>query len=399
MGRSARAAAQRYGVDAFVANWGKLYAALAAGHVHLQRSSRGSTCPALTTPRDPGRRRRSRIGPGLESMIEAPEASVSPQADPDLLPWTTSRISFRRCQEMSYGRNASWSSRQPSSRLNGPQRTARSAPERHLRTRASRRLAVVLACAAVLTGLVASMPYAPATPVTSRFTAVADAYVSRAKEAPQLRWQPCVAYQLQSEARAQLPALRRHPAPRRGHLGQAAALRRDGKPERLRHPHSRRRELDRGHDHLRHGTGTRTGRCQLGSCRARRLDKRRHHRAGPRRGGARHRAHADDRSAALYASRETGDTAPQLLVETAGAAISTQTTTAPSSSTTTATTLPSSTTTTTRRPRRARRRARPGPPSPSRTVGYGTAGARSRHPRPGTGPSPPAPRWPPTRPA
>jgi glycosyltransferase involved in cell wall biosynthesis len=32
MGRSARATAQRYGVDAFVANWGKLYAALAAGH-------------------------------------------------------------------------------------------------------------------------------------------------------------------------------------------------------------------------------------------------------------------------------------------------------------------------------------------------------------------------------
>jgi glycosyltransferase involved in cell wall biosynthesis len=30
MGRSARAAAQQYGVDAFVANWGKLYAALAA---------------------------------------------------------------------------------------------------------------------------------------------------------------------------------------------------------------------------------------------------------------------------------------------------------------------------------------------------------------------------------
>jgi hypothetical protein len=34
MGQSARAAAQLYGVDAFVASWRKLYAALAAERVH-----------------------------------------------------------------------------------------------------------------------------------------------------------------------------------------------------------------------------------------------------------------------------------------------------------------------------------------------------------------------------
>jgi glycosyltransferase involved in cell wall biosynthesis len=48
MGQSARAAAQRYGVDAFVAKWGKLYAALAAEaeHVHAgEAAGRGMSSP------------------------------------------------------------------------------------------------------------------------------------------------------------------------------------------------------------------------------------------------------------------------------------------------------------------------------------------------------------------
>jgi hypothetical protein len=58
------------------------------------------------------------------------------------------------------------------------------------------------------------------------------------------------------------------------------------------------------------------------SGRARHLDEGRYHQAGPRRGLLGLVLTTDSRSAALSASRETGTTAPQLVVETAGTTIS-----------------------------------------------------------------------------
>jgi hypothetical protein len=98
----------------------------------------------------------------------------------------------------------------------------------------------------------------------------------------------------------------------------------------------------------------------------------------------------------LYASRETGATAPQLVLETAGTTASSQT---PPPR------LPS--------PRHSGRRRQPRPPRPRRARRRAPPvrrhlperpatvprSARSRQPRPGTAPSPPTPRWPPTRPA
>ena len=74
-----------------------------------------------------------------------------------------------------------------------------------------------------------------------------------------------------------------------------------------------------------------------------------------------------DSRSALYASRETGATAPQLVVETAGTTASSQTTTTTLRSSTTTTTAPSTsatTTTTTTTTTRA--------PAPSGASGYGT---------------------------
>ena len=268
------------------------------------------------------------------------------------------------------GRHAS---RHPASTVRRGQHARRR--ERHLRTRASRRLAVVLACAAVLTGLVASMPYAPATTVTSRFTAVADAYVSRAKEdrnfggSPALRTSSSprlersylrfAVTQLPGEVTSARLRLYAETASRRGYSVRTVAggswteatityatAPAPGRVVASSGPVARDAWTSVDITGLVHGEGV--------------LDI---------------VLTADDRSAALYASRETGDTTPQLLVETAGAAISNQTTTAPSSSsTTTATTLPSSSTTTTKAPSTSTTTSTTGPPSPSQTVGYGTAG-------------------------
>jgi hypothetical protein len=268
------------------------------------------------------------------------------------------------------GRHAS---RHPASTVRRGQHARRR--ERHLRTRASRRLAVVLACAAVLTGLVASMPYAPATTVTSRFTAVADAYVSRAKEdrnfggSPALRTSSSprlersylrfAVTQLPGEVTSARLRLYAETASRRGYSVRTVAggswteatvtyatAPAPGRVVASSGPVARDAWTSVDITGLVHGEGV--------------LDI---------------VLTADDRSAALYASRETGDTTPQLLVETAGAAISNQTTTAPSSSsTTTATTLPSSSTTTTKAPSTSTTTSTTGPPSLSQTVGYGTAG-------------------------
>ena len=67
MGQSARAAAQLYGVDAFVASWRKLYAALAAERVHPSPAA-GWTCRARTTAHDPRASRRGRANwPGVDT--------------------------------------------------------------------------------------------------------------------------------------------------------------------------------------------------------------------------------------------------------------------------------------------------------------------------------------------
>jgi hypothetical protein len=267
------------------------------------------------------------------------------------------------------GRHAS---RHPASTVRRGQHARRR--ERRPRSRASRRLAVVLACAAVLTGLVASMPYAPATTVTSRFAAVADAYVSRAKEdrnfgaSPALRTSSSprlersylrfAVTQLPGEVTSARLRLYAETASRSGYAVRTVAggswteatityatAPAPGRVVASSGPVARDAWTSVDITGLVHGAGV--------------LDI---------------VLTADDRSAALYASRETGDTTPQLLVETAGVAISNQTTTAPSSSTTTATTLPSSTTTTTKAPSTSTTTSTTGPPSPSQTVGYGTPG-------------------------
>jgi hypothetical protein len=219
------------------------------------------------------------------------------------------------------------------------------------------------------------MPYAPATTVTSRFTAVADAYVSRAKEdrnfggSPALRTSSSprlersylrfAVTQLPGEVTSARLRLYAETASRSGYAVRTVAggswteatvtyatAPAPGRVVASSGPVARDAWTSVDITGLVHGEGV--------------LDI---------------VLTADDRSAALYASRETGGTTPQLLVETAGAAILNQTTTAPSSSsTTTATTLPSSTTSTTKAPSTSTTTSTTGPPSPSQTVGYGTPG-------------------------
>ena len=262
-----------------------------------------------------------------------------------------------------YGRNLSWPPRQPSSRFDDRPWTPAAA------SRASRRLAIVLACAAILTGVVTAIPYAPATGVTSRFTAVADAYVSRTKEHRNFGSSPA----LRTTARPRLE---------RSYLRFAVArLSGDVTAARLRlyaATASRAgyavRAIAAGgwtEGTITYATAPAPGRIVATS--------------GPvasdtwtsvditglvRGDGLLDVVLTTDSRSALYASRETGATAPQLVVETAGTTTSTQTTTTTSATTTT--TLRSSSTTTTSAPSTSATTSTTRVPAPSGASGYGT---------------------------
>jgi hypothetical protein len=241
---------------------------------------------------------------------------------------------------------------------------------RLLRSRASRRLAVVLACAAVLTGVVTAIPYAPATGVTSRFTAVADAYVSRTREHRNFGSSPA----LRTTARPRLE---------RSYLRFAVAgLSGDVTAARLR---------------LYAATASRAGYAVRAIAAGGWAEGTITYATAPAPGGivatsgpvasdtwtsvditglVRGDGLLDvvlttDSRSALYASRETGATAPQLVVETAGTTASSQTTTT-TTSTTTTTTLRSSSTTTTSAPSTSATTTTTRAPAPSGASGYGT---------------------------
>jgi hypothetical protein len=243
---------------------------------------------------------------------------------------------------------------------------------RHLRTHASRRLAVVLTCVAALAGVVASVQHAPATIVTSRFTAVADAYVSQAREYRNFGGGPA----LRTGARPRLE---------RSYL-RFAITQLSG-------------EITAARLRLYAETASRTGYAVRTVAGKDWTEATITYATAPTPGGivatsgpvARDTwtsvdltalVHDEgmldvvlttgDRTAALYASRETGATAPQLLVETATAATSSQTTTTSSSTTTTTTTLRPSTTSTTSALSTSKATSTTGAPSPSETLGYGT---------------------------
>jgi hypothetical protein len=239
---------------------------------------------------------------------------------------------------------------------------------RLLGSKAGRRLAIVLACAAVLTGVVTAIPYAPATGVTSRFTAVADAYVSQTREHRNFGSSPA----LRTTARPRLE---------RSYLRFAVAgLSGDVTAARLRlyaATASRAgyavRAIAAGgwaEGTITYATAPAPGRIVATS--------------GPvasdtwtsvditglvRGDGLLDVVLTTDSRSALYASRETGATAPQLVVETAGTTTSSQTTTSTSSTTTT---LRSSSTTTTSAPSTSATTSTTRAPAPSGGSGYGT---------------------------
>ena len=239
---------------------------------------------------------------------------------------------------------------------------------RLLRSRASRRLAIVLACAAVLTGVVTAIPDAPATGVTSRFTAVGDAYVSRTREHRNFGSSPA----LRTAARPRLE---------RSYLRFAVVgLSGDVTAARLR---------------LYAATASRAGYAVHAVAAGGWAEGTITYATAPAPGGIVATSGpvasdswtsvditrlvrgdglldvvlATDGRSAIYASRETGATAPQLVVETAGTTASSQTSTT-TTSTTTTTTLRSSTTTTTTPSTSATSTTRA--PAPSGASGYGT---------------------------
>jgi hypothetical protein len=222
--------------------------------------------------------------------------------------------------------------------------------ERHRSANPSRRMyrrvVVVLACTAVLSGVLASLPQATATRATYRFTAAADAYVSQAR--PDRNF-------------ASTPALRTDAFPRTEHsflrfavaqlAGTVTAARLRLYAETTSRTGYAVHTLAGGNwteDKITYATAPTPGPVVATSGPIARDTWTNVDVTALVRGDgvvdlALTAHEADDRSAGLYASRETGATAPQLIVETLEGATSSQATT-----TTTSTTLPSTTTSTTR---------------------------------------------------
>jgi hypothetical protein len=241
---------------------------------------------------------------------------------------------------------------------------------RHLRTRASRRLAVVLACAAALSGVVAAIPYAPATGVSSRFTAVADAYVSRFREHRNFGGSP--ALRTSAHRRLERSYLRFAVAQLPGEVT-AARLRLYAETA-SRHGYAVRTVTSRNWSEstITYATAPTPGRVVATSGPVERDTWTSVDITALVRGEGTLDIvlTTDDRSAALYASRETGASAPQLVVETAGATTSSATTTTTSTSTTT--TTQRSSTSTTSAPSTSTTPTTAAAPAPSRTSSYGT---------------------------
>jgi hypothetical protein len=219
--------------------------------------------------------------------------------------------------------------------------------------RAQRRVTVILACAAVLAGVLGSLPQATATRVTFRFTPDADAYVSKAKpvrnfaSAPALRtdafpktersYLRFTVSQLAGAVTGARLRLYAETESKTGYAVRAVA------------------SWDWAEDALTWTNASTPGAVVATSGPVARdswtsVDVTQLVRAG---GVVSLALTSQDRTAGLYASRETGTTAPQLVVETVeGATTSTsgQITTAAPRATASLTTSSSSTTTTTRAP-------------------------------------------------
>ena len=227
----------------------------------------------------------------------------------------------------------------------------------HAGRRTSRRIAMVLLSAAVLGGALSSLPNATATRATFRFAPSADAYVSRSK--PDRNF-------------ASTPALRTdaHPAIERSYLrfaltgldGEVAAARLRLYAETSSRTGFAVRTVPEGtwaENVITYANAPAPGPVVATSGRVDRdgwtsVDVTAQVRgAGP----INLVLTTDDKSAGLYASRETGATTPQLVVETVTTTTSsqaststTQTTTAPTTTTKASTTTTKSTTTTTSAP-------------------------------------------------
>jgi hypothetical protein len=267
--------------------------------------------------------------------------------------------------------------RHSSSRSTSRVRTGLHAPRhgRHHRAepsrRTRRRLAVVVICAAVFTGVLASLPRATATRATYHFTAAADAYVSQAR--PERNFGNSPALRTGAFRRIERSYLRFGVARLAGAVT-AASLR------------------------LYAETTSRTGyavHTTAGGWSEKKITYTTAPTPGPAVATSGPIARDSwtsidvtalvqgdgvvefaltaldpaDKSASLYASRETGVTAPELVVETVEGASSAQATT---TSTTTTTTLPSTTTSTTRATTTSTTRATTTSATSAAATSYGT---------------------------
>ncbi len=247
----------------------------------------------------------------------------------------------------------------------------------HLTRRTHRRIAAVLACTAVMATALAWLPYAIATHATYRFTAVADAYVSEAR--PDRNFADTPALRTDAYPRSERSYLRFAVAQLGGAVITAKLRLYAETASQTGYAVRTVAAGDWSEDKITYATAPTPGPVVASS--------------GPvARDGwtsvdVTPLVHGDgvvdlvltgnDRFAAMYASRETGVTAPQLVVETVedstlGQVTTTTaaTTTLPSSSTTTttATTTTNSTTTTTT----ATTTTTTSAPAPSGALAYGT---------------------------
>jgi hypothetical protein len=252
--------------------------------------------------------------------------------------------------------------------------------DRHHRAHPSRRrirwIVVVLACTAVISGGLTSLPHATAVRATSRFTPVADAYVSetrpdrnfastpglrtRGSRKPELSYLRFAVAQLPGAVTAARLRLYAETASRIGYAVHSVAAG-DWTEERITYATaptvgpvvaasgvvSRDTWTSVDVTSIVHGDGV--------------LDL---------------VLTSDDKSAGLYASRETGVTAPQLVVETvedSTAGESTTTTRAATTTTGATTTTRATTTTTSATTTTGATTTTTSAPAPSGTLGYGTA--------------------------
>jgi len=256
-------------------------------------------------------------------------------------------------------------------RRRGRHRRAHPSQRTHLR------VAVVLACSAVLAGVLASLPHATATRATFRFTPAADAYVSQAR--PDRNFSSTPALRTDAFPRSERSYLRFAVAQLAGAVTAARLRLYAETASRTGYAVRTVAGKDWTEDKITYATAPTPGPVVATS--------------GPVArdswtsvdvtalvhgdGVIDFVLTADDRSAGLYASRETGLTAPQLVVETVAATTSSRATTT-TAATTTLPSSPTSTPRTTSTPTTTSTTSAPAPmsttsaPAPTSTLTYGT---------------------------